>query len=69
MTLHEALAHHYPLHFQRICELIHETGPMELYKFLSQEDYGNCLAYAFAWEDSNEGHEYWRRLAMRERRQ
>ena len=69
ITIREYLAKHYPLHFQRICECIHEgihwvDGGTEFY--LSLPARPKQLRGAFVWGETSEGWEYWSQLSRQE---
>jgi hypothetical protein len=73
MTNAEALAQAYPLHYQRIIELIHAFNPTRVKgmnctsdEFLmrrAKEPAGFIIADGFDWADTEEGFDYWRVLA------
>lgn len=70
MTLREALAHHYPLHFQRIVECVHESERVNEIsnadRYLDSRWVGPALSGAFQWSNTTEGHKYWRALSRAE---
>lgn len=62
MTIAENVASHFPLHYQRICELTTPKSLLECESSGSRRD----LAGLFIWELTEEGHSYWSALATGE---
>lgn len=63
MTTRENLAHHFPLHYQRIVELSGDRTPL-----LEEPSKGRWydLAKLFLFDDAEEGFYYWWALATGE---
>jgi hypothetical protein len=63
-TNREALARLYPLHYQRICEMVYKFSHADTWLNKPAKRY--VLADAFMWGLTPEGFDYWERLERAE---
>ena len=64
-TVRDDVRERFPMHYQRICEIIHEQHRSNTHDgdwWLGHRSVSGGLCSLFLWSDTTEGHAYWRAL-------